>query len=105
LIIDFARQRRAQKHGADFHITRLDTQVAEQHAEPSAQEQELLRLSETLDALGAHDPQLADLGDLRYFCGFPLVEIAVQRGVSERTVQRDWERARLILFDALNDVE
>jgi RNA polymerase sigma factor (TIGR02999 family) len=105
LIIDFARQRRTQKHGADFHMTRLDTQIAEQHAEPNAQERELLRLSEALDALGARDPRLAELVDLKYFCGFPLVEIAVLRGVSERTLQRDWEKARLILFNALNDVE
>jgi len=105
LIIDFARQRRAQKHGADFHITRLDTQVAEQHPGPNAQERELLRLSEALDALAARDPHLAELVDLKYFCGFSLVEIAALRSVSERTVQRDWEKARLILFKALNEVE
>jgi len=104
LIIDFARQRRAQKRGADFRITQIDTKVAEQHVEPNAEEPELLRLSEALDALAVRDPRLAELVDLRYFCGFSLAEIAVLRGVSERTVQRDWEKARGMLFQLMTDV-
>jgi len=103
LIIDLARQRRAQKRGADFHITRLDTQVAEQDGLPDLEERELLRLSEALDALAEHDPRLAELVDLKYFCGFSLVEIAVLRGVSERTAQRDWEKARLVLFREIGE--
>jgi len=104
LIIDFARQRRAQKRGADFCITQIDTKVAEQHAEPNAEEPELLQLSEALDALAVRDPRLAELVDLRYFCGFSLAEIAALRGVSERTVQRDWDKARGMLFQLMTDV-
>ena len=70
LIIDLARQRRAQKRGGEFHITQLDTRLAEQQAMPDPEERELLRLSEALDALAEHDPRLAELVDLKYFCGF-----------------------------------
>jgi DNA-directed RNA polymerase specialized sigma24 family protein len=42
--------------------------------------------------------KLAEVVDLKYFCGFSFAEIAGLRGISERTVQRDWEKARLILF-------
>lgn len=103
LIIDLARQRRAQKRGAEFHITRLNTKVGEQRAEADAEERELLRLSEALDALAVRDPRLAELVDLKYFCGFSLVEIAVLRGVSERTAQRDWEKARLVLYREIGE--
>jgi DNA-directed RNA polymerase specialized sigma24 family protein len=44
---------------------------------------------------------LAQLVDLKFFCGFPVGEIAAMRGVSERTVQRDWERARIYLHRTL----
>ena len=57
-----------------------------------------MRLSEALDALAKMDPRLAEVVDLRYFCGFTFAEIATLRGASERTVQRDWEKARLLLY-------
>ena len=99
LIIDLVRERRAQKRGAGFHITQLDTEIAD--ATPDAAE--LSRLSEVLDELAAHDPRLAEVVDLRYFCGYSIAEIAAQRGSCERTVQRDWEKARLFLYLQLKD--
>lgn len=99
LIIDAARERRAQKRGAEFHITRLDTEIGDSAADP----QEFGRLSEGLEALGADEPQLVEIVDLKYFCGLSFTEIAALRGVSERTVRRDWEKARLLLFAELND--
>jgi len=98
LIVDAARERSAQKRGGDYHITRLDTQAADSLAEPA----ELLRVSEALDELAARDPALAEVVDFRYFCGLSFVEIAAIRGVSDRTVQRDWEKARLLLFSQLD---
>jgi DNA-directed RNA polymerase specialized sigma24 family protein len=50
-----------------------------------------------LDGLASVDPQLAELVDLKFFCGFSLEEIAAMRGVSPRTVQRHWEKARIYL--------
>jgi RNA polymerase sigma factor (TIGR02999 family) len=97
LIIDFVRERRALKRGAAFHITQLPTDLPE--AAPEAND--LVQLSEALDVLAAHDPRLAEVVDLKYFCGYSFEEIAAQRGTSERTVQRDWEKARTMLYRQL----
>ena len=61
---------------------------------------ELGRLSDALDELTAVEPRLARVVDLKFFCGFSFAEIAAMRGVSERTVQRDWEKARIYLHRA-----
>jgi DNA-directed RNA polymerase specialized sigma24 family protein len=71
--------------------------------EPAENATELTRLSEALDELAIREARLAELVDLKYFCGFSFEEIAAQRASSVRTVQRDWEKARLILFNGLND--
>jgi RNA polymerase sigma factor (TIGR02999 family) len=101
LIIDFVRMHRAQKRGAEFHITRLDDQIAEQRADSQLDELQLVQLSEALEELALHSPTLAEVVDLKYFCGFSLGEIAALRAVSERTVQRDWDKARLFLHHEL----
>ena len=49
------------------------------------------------------DPALAQLVDLKFFCGLTFAEIAAMRGVSERTIQRDWAKARVLLRDELED--
>jgi RNA polymerase sigma factor (TIGR02999 family) len=98
LIIDFVRERRALKRGAAFHITQLPTDIPADGAE----QRDLARLSDALDELAVHEPRLAEVVDLKYFCGFSFDEIAAQRGTSVRTVQRDWEKARLMLFTQLS---
>jgi RNA polymerase sigma factor (TIGR02999 family) len=103
LIIDFARQRRAQKRGGNFQITQLDSQVMGQAEALEAEEKGLPELSDALDELALHDPRLAEVVDLKYFCGFSLTDIAAMREVTLRTVQRDWDKARLFLFRELND--
>lgn len=97
LIIDLARRQQAQKRGGGFEITQLDTEVAER----TTDDEELKRLSGALDELARFDSRLSEVVDLKYFCGFSFAEIAALRQVSERTVQRDWEKARLILFRLL----
>jgi RNA polymerase sigma factor (TIGR02999 family) len=99
LIIDFVRERRALKRGGDFQITQLPTQLPESNKD----EMDLPRLSEALDELSVRDAKLAELVDLRYFCGYTFDEIAAQRDMSIRTVKRDWEKARAYLFHQLND--
>jgi RNA polymerase sigma factor (TIGR02999 family) len=96
LLIDFVRQRHALKRGAEFEITHLTT--GHEELPDSAQ---LTHLSEALDALAKMDPRLAEVVDLRYFCGFSFAEIAMLRSSSARTVQRDWEKARLLLYHEL----
>jgi RNA polymerase sigma factor (TIGR02999 family) len=105
LIIDFTRQRRAQKRGAQFEITQLDSQLDNQvqGAESDGEQKRLVELSEALDELATRDPRLAEVVDLKYFCGFSLTDIAAMRGAALRTVQRDWDKARLFLFRELNE--
>ena len=93
LVIDHARMRRAAKRGGQFEITSLDTEAAGQLVD----ERELSEIAEALDALAQHQPALADLVDLKFFCGFSFDEIATMRGVSERTIRRQWEMARAYL--------
>ena len=99
LLVDFARSRQALKRGGGLHITQLDT-----HAEgQTVDDGQLERLSGALDELSALDPRLAEVVDLKYFCGFSFTEIAELRGMSERTVQRDWEKARLLLYRQIGE--
>jgi RNA polymerase sigma factor (TIGR02999 family) len=93
LIIDHARNRQAQKRGGLFEITSLTTDVLENPVDYL----ELERIGEALDQLGKAEPSLAEIVDLKFFCGFSFSEIAAMRDVSERTVQRNWEKARIYL--------
>ncbi|MGH7710602.1 MAG: ECF-type sigma factor [Gemmatimonadaceae bacterium] len=103
LVIDYARRAQAQKRGGGaFEITLTESGS---QAPPSGDATELERLSEALDELAALEPQLAQLVDLHFFCGYAFGEIAAMRGVSERTVQRDWRKARLLLHHALGGAE
>jgi len=101
LVIDYARRRRAKKRGSQFEITLGNDEP------PSGQQlqdaTELERLGEALDELGQLEPALAELVDLHFFCGFSFAEVAALRHVSERTVGRDWRKARLLLHQALLD--
>lgn len=99
LIIDYARNRFAQKRGGQFEITSMKTDLAAAIPEP----RELTRISDALDALAGVDPDLATVVDLKFFCGFNFAEIAAMRGVSERTIQRDWEKARIFLHQLLQN--
>jgi RNA polymerase sigma factor (TIGR02999 family) len=99
LIVDYVRERRALKRGGEFHLTAFDTEVAES----VPQLDELTTLNDALDALAHAEPPLAELVELKFFCGFDFADIAAMRGVSERTVQRDWAKARLYLHDALRE--
>lgn len=97
LIIDHARNRQAQKRGGCFELTSLGTEVGQN----AVNERELVQISDALDELAKIDPMLAELVDLKFFCGFSFAEIAAMRDVSERTVQRSWEKARIYLHRSL----
>jgi RNA polymerase sigma factor (TIGR02999 family) len=99
LVIDFVRERHALKRGAAFEITSMPTEAPEWTEDAN----ELKRISDALDELATVDAALAELVDLKFFCGFSFAEIAAMRSVSERTVQRDWTKARLCLHDALRE--
>jgi len=97
LIIDHARNRQAQKRGGLFEITSLGTEDGEN----SIDRRELSLISDALDELAKVDAPLAELVDLKFFCGFSFAEIAAMRSVSERTVQRNWEKARIYLHRSI----
>lgn len=99
LIIDYARERHALKRGGGFEFTTLDTQVADQVPDAT----HLSLIGEALDELARVEPALAHVVDLKFYCGFSFAEIAAMRGVSERTVQRQWEKARIYLYRTLRD--
>lgn len=101
LLIDYVRERRAQKRGGAFEITSLPTELPA-GAEPDEQ---LEGISEALESLGALEPRLAQVVDLKFFCGFSFAEIAELLGTSERTAQRDWDKARMLLRRYLRDQE
>jgi RNA polymerase sigma factor (TIGR02999 family) len=99
LIIDHARNRQAQKRGALFEITSLTTDLIENPVDYP----ELKRIGEALDQLGKTEPSLAEIVDLKFFCGFSVSEIATMRAISERTVKRQWEKARIYLYGNLRE--
>ena len=98
LIIDHVRERRALKRGGEFHLTALSTEIAESASDLN----ELGPLDDALNELARIDAPLAELVDLKFFCGFSFSDIAAMRSVSERTVQRDWNKARLYLRHTLH---
>jgi RNA polymerase sigma factor (TIGR02999 family) len=97
LIIDYVRSRCAQKRGAGFAITSLGAEEAVHFQE----EPHLEGLGEAIAALGEIDARLAQIVDLKFFCGFSFAEIAGLLGISERTAQRDWDKARIVLQNHL----
>ncbi len=103
LIIDHARARQAQKRGGLFEFTQLDTRAAEVRAEVCAEAGDLQAVNDALEELALSAGSLAELVDLKFFGGLTFAEIAALRGVTERTVQRDWVKARAALHLLLRD--
>jgi len=96
LIIDYARNRQAHKRGGQFEIASLGTDVGD-----PTDDKELTRISDALDELATVDPPLAQVVDLKFFCGFSFAEISAMLGLSERTVQRQWAKARIYLHGCI----
>jgi len=93
IIIDYARNRMALKRGGEFAITSLE---GDHFANPS-EDYQLSSIGDALDQLAKVEPELAEVVDLKFFCGFTFSEIAGMQRISERTVQRRWEKARIYL--------
>jgi RNA polymerase sigma factor (TIGR02999 family) len=97
LIIDHARTRQAIKRGGEFEITSLEFHDI---GEP-ADSRELSLISDALDQLATVDQDLAQVVDLKFFCGFSFGEIAAMQNLSERTIQRRWDKARIYLHRSI----
>jgi RNA polymerase sigma factor (TIGR02999 family) len=94
VIIDAVRERQAQRRGGDLLRVTLDTQSFDG---TPAEEDEVLNVHEALESLAAVEPRLAQVVEMRYFGGYSEAEIAEALQVADRTVRRDWDKARLLL--------
>jgi RNA polymerase sigma factor (TIGR02999 family) len=97
IIVDFVRQRHAERRGGNDPHVSLDSAAGTF----ASAEDEVLRVSEALDELARIDERLVKIVEMRYFGGFTEEDIALALGVNERTVRRDWQKARLLLSLAL----
>lgn len=94
VVVDLVRARRAERRGGGVADVPFDEDQL--HGQLRLDD-EVLRVHEALDALAATDARLARVVELRYFGGLTEDEVAGALGVNVRTVQRDWQRARLFL--------
>jgi RNA polymerase sigma factor (sigma-70 family) len=99
LVIDYVRRKGARKRGGELTFAVFE----DDSTPPPENTVDLERLGHALDELASVDAALAELVDLKFFCGFSLAEIAAMRAVTERTVQRDWAKARAVLHQSLQD--
>jgi RNA polymerase sigma factor (TIGR02999 family) len=101
LVVDFVRRRQAQQRGGDLERVTLHTEL-DAVAGIDAQGLDVERLHEALERLAQLDPQLAELVELRFFGGCTELETARLLGVSERTLRRQWQKARAALLVELS---
>jgi len=99
VIVDLVREAQAARRGGDPLRITLNTAVCEA---VSAQD-DPLQIHEALTLLAQVEPRLAQVVEMRYFGGFTEVEVAEALGLTERTVRRDWQRARAVLRTMLSD--
>jgi RNA polymerase sigma factor (TIGR02999 family) len=97
ILIDRAKARGSAKRGGARRRITLDENVIE----VADQAESLLEINEALDALAVTDTRLARVVECRFFGGMSEDEIAEALGVTVRTVQRDWSKARMLLRRAL----
>ena len=98
VIVDFARKRQAERRGGNAEHVSLDTQLAE---DVRANDEDLIRIDEALQALQEVDSRLVQVVEMRFFVGMTEAEVADALGVADRTVRRDWEKAKLLLLATL----
>jgi RNA polymerase sigma factor (TIGR02999 family) len=98
VVVDAVRAAQRQRRGGGAEHVALDTDIAEGLAQPL---EELLDIDRALDDLARLEPRLAKVVEMRYFVGMKEADIALALGLTERTVRRDWEKARLLLAHAL----
>ena len=98
IVVDEVRKRHAERRdGVAVHVT-FDTGVSNA---PTHADQQIIRVHEALEELVALEPRLARVVGMRYFAGLTEESIASTLGVSLRTVRRDREKARTLLYEAL----
>ena len=94
IVIDTIREERALRRGGDLNLVTLDTAIHEGIAASVDVED----VNAAMEDLAKLDPALARLVEMRFFGGMTAIEIAEALGISERTVQREWNKARALLL-------
>lgn len=102
IIIDAAREQLADRRGGGVAPLALDTALANALGAGEGEDM-LIRINDSLLALEALDPALSQVVEMRYFAGYSEPEIAELMGTSERTVRRQWEKARAFLLVSINE--
>jgi RNA polymerase sigma factor (TIGR02999 family) len=97
IVIDFARRHQAERHGRDFARVTLGTDLAASEVESAS----VLDVERALKALEALDTELSQVVEMRYFGGYDDAEIATALEVTERTVRRYWDKARMFMLTQL----
>jgi RNA polymerase sigma factor (TIGR02999 family) len=97
VIVDFARRRLADRRGGGLAHVAIDAD----DAAADSGEEEIVAVHQALERITAVDPRMTQVVEMRYFGGLTEPEIAQALGVTERTVRRDWHKARLLLREAL----
>jgi len=100
VIVDYARQRLAQKRGGDLHRV---TDLPDDIEGGFSLDEDMLGLDRALEQLTSVDPRLTKVVELRYFAGLSELEIAALLERSERSVRRDWQKARMYLLASLRE--
>ncbi len=98
VIVDFARARLAERRGGGAERVLLDTNALQNI---SGTDRDVIRVSDALESLAKLDERLAQVVEMRFFGGMNDHEIGDVMGVSERTVRRDWDKARLLMYTLL----
>jgi RNA polymerase sigma factor (TIGR02999 family) len=100
IVVDFVRQRLAKRRGGDELRVTLGTDIRDSK---TISEEQIMQVDEALQELAILDPRLVQVVEMKYFAGFTVEQIAESRGVTTRTIRRDWEKARLLLYAALRE--
>jgi RNA polymerase sigma factor (TIGR02999 family) len=94
VLVDAIRRRKSERHGGGAVDVILGTQAA---LELGASSEEILEVHDALALLTRVNPRLTQVVEMRYFLGLTDAEIGSALGMTDRTVRRDWEKARLLL--------
>ncbi|TAG50328.1 MAG: sigma-70 family RNA polymerase sigma factor [Betaproteobacteria bacterium] len=103
IIVDLVREQLALRRGGDMNMVTLNTEIAENTPDTKAGKYDVLQIHEALNQLEQLEPRLAQVVELRYFGGLTFEEMSETMQLNERTIRRDWDKAKLLLLVMLQD--
>ena len=98
IVIDICRSRMAERHGGGAAAITLNTNISDSVAKS---DDDLVRVNDALEELGKVNPRLVQVVEMRFFGGLTMDEIAAALNLTTRTVERDWDKARILLLAAV----